>query len=281
MLLQRLLALLVALFSLPVIDDAGGGDGNDDGDRGDDDGGKGASAAGDGDDDDDGGDDDDDDSLESLVERAGSPSPTPEEIEAAKREKEQGRRDELLEEQRTTRRLLESRLPPPAPQQDPQEQADLQAIADAEASGDANRINGAKWAYNTNRINRENERKANMALFMAQETADKNEFREAGREDPKLFAKYKDRVEAKLAELRRAGQSIPRTTLYDWMVGRDIREARSKGKVKHRSANRGSDGVQRAERGGSPAGARSDVSRRGNSMTEHQKREKRLENQRI
>lgn len=62
--------------------------------------------------------------------------------------------------------------------------------------------------------------------FQMQETADVAYFRGLVASDP-VAAKYKDKVEAKLAEIRSKGQNVNREALLDLLVGQDIRAKRA------------------------------------------------------
>lgn len=280
--LNKLLALLLALFSFPVVADGDPDPDPDPANAGTTD----ADPDADADPDPDADPDDDDPTLEALLDRSATPVPEGAADKDGKVVRPSERREnellrESIETSRETRRLLESRLPPSSPAQDPQEANDLEIIRQARESGDAAQIRGAEWAYNTNKVNRDNAQKANLAVFLAQETADKADFRELATTDPKLYKRFKEKVETKLAELRRGGQSVPRVTLYHYMVGKEISEARANGRMKTVKTKAGSDGVQRADRGRTP-GARSDVSGRGSGgASKKEQLEKRLSGVRI
>ncbi len=62
--------------------------------------------------------------------------------------------------------------------------------------------------------------------FQMQETADVAYFRGLVASDP-VAAKYKDKVEAKLAEIRSKGQNVNREALLDLLVGQDMRAKRA------------------------------------------------------
>jgi hypothetical protein len=90
-----------------------------------------------------------------------------------------------------------------------------------------------------------------------------------------MHAAYKDKVETLLKEFRSNGGNPSRDDVLALALGRDMRDGKVKSSV-DKSAPKGN-----VSRGSTP-GARSDVSSSGrNSLSEAEKREKRLEGVRI
>lgn len=113
------------------------------------------------------------------------------------------------------------------------------------------------------------------ALVEARDLKDKTDFQLAyGQSQPKAYAAYSERIEAKVKEMRSAGGFVPaRSEIFKYLLGQDVAD----GKLKVPSKK--SDGG--AKRGATP-NAKSDVRSSGDSsLSEAQKRTKRLENIRI
>ena len=130
-----------------------------------------------------------------------------------------------------------------------------------------------RYAVTANRDARAARASANQALQRTEDVADRTAFAQLAISKPNLHAAYKDKVETMLTELRARGNNAPRTELLALLVGKDTLD----GKLK---ASAGKTTKQPAA--GARVSARSDVTSnvRG-SMTEADKRAKRLENVRI
>jgi hypothetical protein len=111
---------------------------------------------------------------------------------------------------------------------------------------------------------------ANMARRESADAADKAKYERFATTKPKLYAKYKDEVEKMLTEMRKNGNNAPRDELHALLVGRDMMN----GKLKSTEAKR------EPKRGSTP-GVRSDVRTGRGSLSDAEKRAKRLENVRI
>jgi hypothetical protein len=217
---------------------------------------------------------DDDNDIDSLIARASAPQALSESPEAkAARE----RRRELEEAaDAAARRALEARATPiPS---DPYAEADARELAEARARGASEReLADIEWAQKTSRTLRASDQKASYALYQAAELNDKAEFRELSVTKPKLYAAYKDRVEEELGKLRRGGSSVPRITMLDYLIGKDIREGKIKTKAKAAKPAELPANVTRIDRGRSPVAARSDVAAKGRNARTNSA-EKRLMN---
>ncbi|PRX32254.1 hypothetical protein B0G75_104275 [Paraburkholderia sp. BL18I3N2] len=126
-----------------------------------------------------------------------------------------------------------------------------------------------RWQINSNRVLRDSQRAANAALFQAQDLNDRTTFESKVAADPHR-ARYRDRVEAALAEERRHGRNASREAIYYHMLGKDIADGKLKPKAKAKTP------AADVPRGRTPA-VRSNV-QSGRGSTEHQKRAARLEN---
>lgn len=104
----------------------------------------------------------------------------------------------------------------------------------------------------------------------SQDALDRAKFEKYETTKPKLYAKYKDKVESTLAEMRKAGNNAPREDLLALFIGRDLRD----GKTKSTEAK-----TKQNTRGSTP-GVRSNVTAKG-GLSEAERRAKRLENVRI
>lgn len=187
--------------------------------------------------------------------------------------------EDIADAERAARRALESQARPLQTQQvDPLYQQEEDEYRQAVAAGDQDLAQRIQWRNNTNRTLRHNERLAQAAAFRSEDMADKADFRDLREEDPKMYARWKDKVEQELQNLRAKGQNLQRRVLYDYLVGKWQREARASGKLKTRTKAASKEtlpgNVTRIDRG-KPLNARSDVSSK-QRMTDHQKREARL-----
>lgn len=152
---------------------------------------------------------------------------------------------------------------PQAPNVDPEWQREEERLRAADVT------DIEKWQIQANRTLRANQQAAQQALFQAQDTNDRAAFTSKFSSDPRR-AKYADRVEKQLSEMRAKGQNVPRELLYYTMLGKDVAEGKLKSKP--RSAPPAD-----MPRGRTP-NARADVGGRGTGKTEHQKRADRLAN---
>lgn len=128
-----------------------------------------------------------------------------------------------------------------------------------------------KYAVNAARSSRQANANSMDALRRAEDLSDKTAFGLYQSTKPKLYEKYKDRVEQKLTEIRKQGMNVPREAIMARLIGDDMLS----GKLKTAATKPGS--VKRA----ALPSTRSDVSPSTGRMTEAEKREKRLENVRI
>lgn len=127
-----------------------------------------------------------------------------------------------------------------------------------------------KWQIKSNRVLRDNTRASQQALTTAADMRDSAEFDRLATTKPKVYAKYKDRVEKLLSDARGQGQNYPRMVLLKLAMGDDLVNGKLQSTPRKKSAD---TVIDRSK----PASARSDVGGKG-KLTEHQKREKRLEN---
>jgi hypothetical protein len=127
-----------------------------------------------------------------------------------------------------------------------------------------------RWQIESNRKLRANDRNAQATLAQAMDTNDRTSFQQLSVTKPDIYKRYSERVETELTKMRERGQAAPRAAILRFLIGEDALAGKF---TKKPPAEPKKDGV---DRGRSP-GARSDVAARG-SLTEHQKRTKRLEN---
>ena len=133
-----------------------------------------------------------------------------------------------------------------------------------------------KWRIQANRSIKASEQRASMALAQAQDTLDRAEFREYAQENPEIAAKYRDRVESTLKQLRAQGQNASRSDILINLLGRDLMS----GKTKPKAAAKPKAAPARAA--AREPNRRSDVQARGNSGgTTRQQLLKRLEGREI
>lgn len=181
--------------------------------------------------------------------------------EAERRSTEQRERNERLERENVE---LRARL---APRVDAQEEEENRRLADEKTTA------LEKWQIQANRELRAGRSTAQAALLQAQDVNDRTAFASISMTDA-TAKKYETRVEKELADMRAKGQNAPREAIYTYLLGKDMRE----GKFKKKAAP--AAGAQQTVNRGKLPGARSDVGAKG-SLTEHEKREKRLENVQI
>jgi hypothetical protein len=129
-----------------------------------------------------------------------------------------------------------------------------------------------RWRIESNRRMRESFQMSQTALMQAQDLNDRTAFQSKFSTDPRR-AKYADRVEAHIAEMRKNGANAAREGVYFYLLGKDIAEGKLKPAAKRKAP------AADVPRGRSP-NARSDVSARG-AKSEHEKRRARLENMNI
>lgn len=205
-----------------------------------------------------GGDDDDLGGVDDLDDDAGTP---PVNARRTPRVDDTSERITRLEAE-----LAAARRAPPTPQAptvDPEWQREEERLRASDVT------DMERWQIQANRTLRDNNRAAQQALFQAQDVNDRATFQAKFSSDPRR-AKYADRVEEKLAEMRSKGQNVPRELLYYTMLGKDVAEGKLKSKP--RSAPPAD-----LPRGRTP-NARADVGGRGTPKSEHQKRADRLAN---
>ena len=128
-----------------------------------------------------------------------------------------------------------------------------------------------KYSVNAARAARQANMNSQDAIRRAEDLSDKTAFGQYQVTKPKLYEKYKDRVEKTLADIRSKGMNAPREAIMARLIGDDMLA----GKLKPDSAKPA--GAKRAV----TPGARSDVNSSSGRMTEAEKRAKRLENVRI
>lgn len=136
-----------------------------------------------------------------------------------------------------------------------------------------------KWQIESNRVLRATQRDAQQAVFNSREMADKAEFTTLCNSKP-LAKKYAERVEVKLAEMRKQGFNIERKLVLKMIIGDDIVEGKVKTTKKAPAAGSAEGQQRQPVARGKPAAGRSDVSGRG-ANSEQEKRRQRLANQLI
>lgn len=126
-----------------------------------------------------------------------------------------------------------------------------------------------RWRIESNRRMRQSFMLSQQAFMQAQDLNDKTSFQSKFATDPRR-AKYADRVEAHIAEMRKNGNNAQREGVYYYLLGKDIAEGKLKPAAKRKPP------AADVPRGRSP-GARSDVPARG-AKSERDKLRSRLEN---
>lgn len=192
-------------------------------------------------------------------------------LKAARDAAKQEAADAKADAERHRQALESSRRAPPSsapltPDQrlHEQEERDLQ-----DPKIDPNR----KWQIEANRTLRANKRASENALFQAHDLADKTSFGQLALTKAAIYKRYSERVEQEIKNMREKGQNAPREAVLRFLIGQDALDGKFAKKAAVKEESKGID------RGKSP-GARSDVSARG-TLTERQKRAKRLENVQI
>lgn len=130
-----------------------------------------------------------------------------------------------------------------------------------------------KWQIRSNRTIRQAAFNSNQALSTAADIRDATEFDRLATTNPKVYDRYKDRVEKLRGEWAAKGVFPPRKELLKMLLGADILDGKVKSgpKPKAKTGAEERSGVDR----GKPPGARSDVTGKG-KMSEHEKRAQRL-----
>lgn len=179
-----------------------------------------------------------------------------------------------LEYERRARREENERrqqyTPPAQPTRDPIYESEEAELAKARADGATQEQMGwLNWKIDNSRRIRASEARSQNALFAAADMADKTEFQSIRSEKPKLFKAYESRVEEVLRNARQNNLNPKRLAIMDWLIGQDVRNGKISPSKKAATVDRGT-----------MPKAKTDVRAKG-SLTEHQKRTARLENQRI
>lgn len=215
---------------------------------------------------------DDEDDTPEVPEDDDEPAPEPRISRAQKaiitaRERAQTAERELAE---ARAELAVSRRTPAQPAQPTQDQLIWQQEEETLRNPEA--TDWQKYAINANRNARAAQVASQSALQRAEDMADKTAFAAIAATKPKLYAAYKDRVEEELTMARSKGHNPSRENILQFMVGKDMLA----GKVK-------AVDTKPAKSSTAPrANVRSDVSASGGGrLSDHEKREKRLENVRI
>lgn len=128
-----------------------------------------------------------------------------------------------------------------------------------------------KYAINANRAARNAQRQSQQALAQAQDMGDRTAFQALAATKPKVYAAYKDRVEARVTELRAKGINAPRELVLKTMLGEDMLAGNLRSATKKPT-------TPAAPRRAAPA---SDVPARPGRPSDAEARAKRLENIRI
>lgn len=123
-----------------------------------------------------------------------------------------------------------------------------------------------KYSVQSARDARAAKREAANARLDAMDMVDKTKFDLYATTNPKVYEKYKDRVEQALQRVRAQGQNLPREVILQLELGKDLLTGKTKSAEK-----------PKRERQAPPAVPRSDSSGRG-KMSEREARAKRLEN---
>lgn len=200
------------------------------------------------------------------------PEPEPRESRAHKTIRETRERAQKAESDLATARaeLETARRGPAQPAGPTQDQVLWQQEEDVLRNPEADQWQ--RYAVTANRAARAATTTSQAALQRAEDLADRSQFAALATTKPKLYERYKDKVEAKLVELRKEGRNVNREGILKVMLGEDMLS----GNLKSADAKpKPSGGASRAAR---PS---SDVPRSGGRMSEDEARTKRLENVRI
>jgi hypothetical protein len=177
------------------------------------------------------------------------------------REQKKLRQEAEAKANRFAEELAEARRVQPQPVvTDDQRQFEAEQKELADSNIDPNR----KWQIESNRAIRASRKYSENAVLTAQDISDKTNF-ELSCAGNKRIAAVKEETEKAVMDMRAKGQNAPREAVAYFLLGKKVASA----KVVEKK--------QEIERGKLP-GAKSDVKGKGNVMTEHEKRIKRLEN---
>jgi hypothetical protein len=89
-----------------------------------------------------------------------------------------------------------------------------------------------RWQIESNRTLRATTTRANNALNQAAEMQDKTAFERLAMSNPKVYDRYKDKVETALTNMRQQGQNAPRLALLRFLIGDDMMNGKLKVPVK-------------------------------------------------
>lgn len=206
-----------------------------------------------------------DDALDDLLDAAEpKEDKTASELKAERAARERAEQD--LRFEREARQRAEYR--PPVDNTYQEEEARLAKLR-ADGADDFV-INNTKWQIESNRTLRNSERNSAIALAQARDIEDRVEFGKLEVTNPKVYARYKDKIENEIQRARSQGQATaPRLMMLKYLLGEDY----MKGKPEPKKARKEST-VDR----GRTVSARSDMGKKSGS-TEQEKRRARLENQ--
>ena len=213
-----------------------------------------------------------DDEPADEIEPDDEPEPAPRESRAQKTIRETRERAQKAESDLATARaeLETARRGPAQPTGPTQDQLLWQQEEDVLRNPEADQWQ--RYAVQANRAARAATSTSQAALQRAEDLADRSAFAALATTKPKLYERYKDKVEAKLVELRKEGRNVNREGILKVMLGEDMLS----GNLKQSDAKpKPSGGASRAAR---PS---SDVPRTSGRMSEDEARTKRLENVRI
>ena len=205
------------------------------------------------------------DSLDDLLDAAPpKEDKTASELRAERAARERAEAD--LRFEREQRQRAEYR--PPVDREFQEEESRLARLR--EAGADEQTVALTKWQIESNRTLRNTERNSANALAQARDIEDRVEFSKLELTKPKLYARYKDRIEAEIQRARSQGQpTAPRMMMLKYLYGEDAMKAPPAKKVKAKEST-----VDR----GRTVSARGDMGKKSGS-TEQEKRRARLENQ--
>lgn len=201
------------------------------------------------------------------------PDPAPRETRAQRAIRETRERAQKAEQDAATLRAeLEAARRGPAPQAQKSPDQVLWEQED-EVLRNPETTDWQRYAVNAARAGRQAQAEARAAHARTEDLADRTAFAALASTKPKLYAAYKDRVEAKLVELRGQGRNVNREGILKVMLGEDMLAG------KFKSTTSKGNTTTAAPRTATP---RQDVTTtRGGGLSEAEKRAKRLENVRI
>ena len=123
-----------------------------------------------------------------------------------------------------------------------QRQAVQQETPEQEAQRLALMTPEERLEFKLDKSERRNQQNMQAMAFQMQDGTDKSAFTALCTSD-QTAARYRDRVEAKLAEIRSQGQNVNREALLDFLVGQDVRK--KGGAARDRQAKDGERRIQR------------------------------------